>query len=272
VTTRLKPRDQGDLGEVAAMAWLTKVGARVSVPLLHSPDYDLIAELNGELVRVQVKTCTLRRGDRFQVQLATCGGNQSWTGIVKRFDPSRCDFLFVLVGDGRRWLVPSRAVEGRHSIVVGGSKYSEFEVDPEYAPAFAIDGASRIGRRRGSADVGESGRTVNSVPQAEWVRIPPPPSRPTPGDDASASGTDADRERRARTRISPGHQITIPIAPFRAARLRAGDRLRVDADGAGRVVLTRIEELIARQSSLLPVARDPASEPDPSYKPYARED
>ena len=26
----------------------------------------------------------------------------------------------------------------------------------------------------GSAEVGESGRTVNPLPRAEWVRIPPP--------------------------------------------------------------------------------------------------
>jgi hypothetical protein len=35
------------------------------------------------------------------------GRNQSWTGVVKRLDPARFDYLFVLVGDGRRWFIPS---------------------------------------------------------------------------------------------------------------------------------------------------------------------
>lgn len=53
---RLSPRTQGDLGEVAAIAWLAKVGAVVSQPLFHDPDYDLVAEVGGDLLRVQVKT------------------------------------------------------------------------------------------------------------------------------------------------------------------------------------------------------------------------
>jgi len=42
--------------------------------------------------------------------------------------------------------------------------------------------------------------------------------------------------------------VTIPAIPFRKAGLRPGDILRVEADGAGRVILTRIEELIDRYS------------------------
>jgi hypothetical protein len=38
------PRRQGDLGEAAAIEWLTRVGAGVFFPLFHSPDVDLVAE------------------------------------------------------------------------------------------------------------------------------------------------------------------------------------------------------------------------------------
>ncbi len=89
-------RIQGDLGEAAAIAWLTKTGATVSVPLFHSPDYDLVAECGDALMRVQVKTSTSRERDRFAVQLATSGGNRSWNGIVKHFDPGRCDCVYAL--------------------------------------------------------------------------------------------------------------------------------------------------------------------------------
>jgi hypothetical protein len=40
-------RQQDDLGEASAIEWLTRQGATVSVPFGHSPDYDLIAEING---------------------------------------------------------------------------------------------------------------------------------------------------------------------------------------------------------------------------------
>ena len=105
------------------------MGARVSVPVFHSPDYDLIADLDGRLLRVQVKTCTVKVPiNRYEVTLATRGGNQSWNRIVKSFDPSRCDCLFILVADGRTWFIPSNAVGGKTTIAVGGPKYSGYQV------------------------------------------------------------------------------------------------------------------------------------------------
>jgi hypothetical protein len=126
---RLKPRQQGDLGELSAMEWLVSKGAKIFIPIVHSPDIDLVAELAGRLHRIEVKTCTHKRGDRWGVVISTRGGNQSWNGIVKRMDSSRCDYLFVLVGDGRRWFIPSIRVEGTTSICLGGPKYAEFEVE-----------------------------------------------------------------------------------------------------------------------------------------------
>jgi bifunctional DNA-binding transcriptional regulator/antitoxin component of YhaV-PrlF toxin-antitoxin module len=45
--------------------------------------------------------------------------------------------------------------------------------------------------------------------------------------------------------------VTIPIAAFRTAGLEPGDTLRVKAEGAGRLVLTRIDELVDRFSGCL---------------------
>lgn len=53
------------------------------------------------------------------------------------------------------------------------------------------------------------------------------------------------------TRISSKHQVTIPAAAFRRAGLHPGDALRAEAAGAGRVVLTRVEELLDRYSGAL---------------------
>ena len=70
------------------------------------------------------------RSNRWQVTICTRGGNRSWSGLVKYLDPSRYDFLFVLVGDGRRWFIPSAAVGGGRGLTLGGPKYAEFEVEP----------------------------------------------------------------------------------------------------------------------------------------------
>jgi hypothetical protein len=50
--------------------------------------------------------------------------------VVKRIDPSRCDSVFVHVGDGRRWYIPTLALDGGSSVCLGGDKYAEFEIEP----------------------------------------------------------------------------------------------------------------------------------------------
>ena len=123
------PRRQGDAGELSAMNWLTYAGAIVCKPLFESRDYDLVADFGDSLARVQVKTSSCWRNGRWEVTLATRGGNQSWSGLVKRLDVTRCDALFVHVGDGRRWYIPAAALGGGSGILLGGPKYAEYEVE-----------------------------------------------------------------------------------------------------------------------------------------------
>src|ERR1700686_4409344 len=109
---RISPRRQGDLGEFSAMEWLGSKGYGVCFPIGHSPDYDLIADDGEVLLRVQVKTSTQQGKGRWRVAVCTRGGNRSWNGLVKRFSATRCDWLFVLVADGRRWFIPAGVVAG----------------------------------------------------------------------------------------------------------------------------------------------------------------
>jgi PD-(D/E)XK endonuclease len=124
------PRRQGDAGELSAISWLFCAGADVYVPLFTGRDVDLIADFGDRIDRVQVKTSTFWRNSRWNVTLCTRGGNRSWSGLVKRLDPSRCDAVFVHAGDGRRWYIPASALGGGNGILLGGPKYAEYEVEP----------------------------------------------------------------------------------------------------------------------------------------------
>jgi bifunctional DNA-binding transcriptional regulator/antitoxin component of YhaV-PrlF toxin-antitoxin module len=53
------------------------------------------------------------------------------------------------------------------------------------------------------------------------------------------------------TRLSRKHQVTIPVDALRNAGLGPGDTLRVEADGAGKVILTRVDELLDRYSGCI---------------------
>jgi hypothetical protein len=148
-------RTQGDLGEASAIEWLASCGHPVWVPVGCSPDCDLVTRIDGRLVGVQVKTCRRLMNDRFHVMVCTKGGNQSWNGVVKRFSAARCDWLFVLVADGRRWFIPASEVGGGSAIMLGGPKYAAYEVEPgrplRAAPAAAP--LDSIPARRGSRAV-----------------------------------------------------------------------------------------------------------------------
>jgi hypothetical protein len=199
----------------------------------HSPDVDLMAEVEDRLLRVQVKTSTQANrtpgGDvRWDVAIATTGGNRSWSGVAKRFDPARVDYLFALVGDGRRWFIPTNCLEANRQLVLGGTKYSEFEVEagtPSEGIVYLDRNPNRIGHPiLGECQSGQMDSAVNRAATPTQVRILPPPSPVS-----------------AQILLRPKRQATIPRRPCEEAGLVAEDRLRASADGPGRVVLERIE-------------------------------
>jgi PD-(D/E)XK nuclease superfamily protein len=129
--TKRDPRGQGDRGELSAALWFGARGASVFMPLFHNnPDFDLIADWGEGVKRIQVKTSTYFNNGRWGITLCTRGGNRSWSGLVKRLDPTRYDYLFVLVGDGRRWLIPAAGVDGGSGVCLGGPKYARYEIEP----------------------------------------------------------------------------------------------------------------------------------------------
>ena len=226
-------RVQGDIGELSAMEWLGSRGATVWTPSNHSAHVDLMAEWDDRLIRIQVKTSTFRLTtksgkERWQIAIATSGGNRSWTGLTKRFDPAKVDYLFVLVGDGRRWFIPAHLVEAARALALGGSKYSEFEVAPGTPFEGLIYGKAAANRipdaspLPGECQSGQMDSTVNRAAMPTQVRILPPPFTTR------------------QVLLRPKRQVTFPKAPCEEAGIRAGDRLRVQVDGPGRIVFEKI--------------------------------
>ena len=218
---------------MSAMEWLGSKGATVWVPFNHSPHVDLMAEWEDALIKVQVKTSTFRTtkksGDeRWHIAIATNGGNRSWTGLTKKFDPARVDYLFVLVGDGRRWFIPAGLVEAARSLALGGRKYSEFEVEQGTNLEAAVYSHGHLNRilspTAGECQSGQMDLTVNQAAMPTQVRILPPPS-PTVS---------------RQILLRPKRQATFPKAPCEEAGIAAGDRLRVKVDGPGRLLFERI--------------------------------
>ncbi len=224
------------------MTWLLSKGASVYRSVFHSPDVDLIAMLGHQVLRIEVKTSTQGQANgRWAVLISTRGGNQSWSGLVKYFDPRRCDYLFVLVADGRQWFIPTAALNCKSGLILGGPKYSEYEVEPgrPLEAASRIDGPTLGERRSGRAGPG----CKPGASSAEGVRIPPPPSPPRlpPITGLKLSKYERKLGRMCQAIINQKRRVNIPQRPFYEAGFEQGDRVRVRSDGYGRVVLERIE-------------------------------
>ena len=120
---RDNPRHQGDIGVGAAVAHFMANGYRVAVPLGESQPWDLIVEHgdgDGGPERVQVKTTTSKTAyGVYQVHICTNGGNRSWNGLVRGFDPDAVEWLFVLTDDLDRYLVPASAITSSRSLNLG---------------------------------------------------------------------------------------------------------------------------------------------------------
>lgn len=119
---------QGNIGLGKAIEYFTSHQISVALPLNDTQKYDLIADFNGRLQRISVKTsrnCT--QYGTYVIQLRNCGGS-SGKGIVRPFDKTSCDYIFALTGDDKLYLIPSERIEAVNSITVG-KKYTEFQVE-----------------------------------------------------------------------------------------------------------------------------------------------
>jgi hypothetical protein len=120
-------RVQGDAGLGIAIAYFSRSGVRVGIPLTDSQPYDLMIDDGEQLSRVQVRTTTCKRGNFYIVGLKTVGANSTQV-ITKLFDGSAYEWLFVVCGDATAFLIPTTAIDARHSILLG-RKYERFRLE-----------------------------------------------------------------------------------------------------------------------------------------------
>jgi hypothetical protein len=100
------------------------------IPFGHSPDCDLITEIGGRLVRVQVKTVDVA-GER---PLPCCIADQRRQPELDRGREALLSRpLRLALRPRRRWAAlvhPATEVGGATGIVLGGPKYAAYEVEP----------------------------------------------------------------------------------------------------------------------------------------------
>ena len=129
---------QGNIGLGKAIEYFTSLQYPVSIPLNDTQKYDLIVDMNGELKKISVKTSRNKiQYGTYTVNLRNCGG-ASGKGKVRPFDNTSCDYIFILTGNDKLYLIPTNIINSTNAINVG-KKYTEYEVKIKAFSTFVED-------------------------------------------------------------------------------------------------------------------------------------
>ena len=120
----LPPVTQGSLGLSYAIAYLTKRGYNVSVPLVDNQSYDLVCEVENELKKVQVKTTRFKQNSNYCIQLKSVRANRTENNIHK-FDNKASDYLLAVTEIGDIYFIPTSNIEAKNSLSLG-PKYESY--------------------------------------------------------------------------------------------------------------------------------------------------
>lgn len=119
---------QGNIGLGQAIAYYSFLGISISLPLNDTQKYDLIIDKDNQLYRVSVKTTQFKsKSGKYSVQLKNCGGGSNGS-IIRNFDNTSCDIVFVYTKDGDMYEIPSKEIDSKSSITLY-EKYEKYKVE-----------------------------------------------------------------------------------------------------------------------------------------------
>lgn len=115
-------KHKGNCGLTTAISYFTEKGYIVSLPLNDTQEYDFIAEIKGELKKVQVKKTTQKsRYGSTVVDLRNTGGTKGYT--YSKVGDSQIDLLFVVNDEMKMWMIPKEDIKNRSTLTLKASKY-----------------------------------------------------------------------------------------------------------------------------------------------------
>ena len=119
-------KEKGNTSLGIAIAYYASNGYIVSIPLNDTQDYDLIADKNNLIKRVQVKStgCKTKYGN-YQVALKSCGGTNGNT--YKTVIETNIDELFILTEDLGMYILPVEAIHNKSTLNIC-DKYEKYKV------------------------------------------------------------------------------------------------------------------------------------------------
>ena len=110
-------KEKGNIGEAIALAEFVKRGIQVSIPYGDSARYDLIAEFNGRLNRIQVKYCNCLSDNNSVVCPCASSTNHTTNKHYSTYENDIDYFVFYLAPWNEIILVPIEFIGSKKSIL-----------------------------------------------------------------------------------------------------------------------------------------------------------
>lgn len=102
----LTSKQKGNLTELQVITYLYSLGYQCSLPYGENSRYDLIADINGKLVKIQVKTSSLKKDSTDAIEFSCRSTRINSQGTVNtRYTKNEIDF-FATFWENQCYLIP----------------------------------------------------------------------------------------------------------------------------------------------------------------------
>lgn len=113
----MNSKDKGNIGESLALAEFVKRNIIVSIPFGDNARYDLIADFNGKLNKIQVKYCNQKISENNSISCPCSSSLNHTTNKIKTTYENDIDyFVFYLAEWDKILLVPIEAIGDKKGI------------------------------------------------------------------------------------------------------------------------------------------------------------
>ena len=134
----LSTHARGTITELAVQKAFIEQGFNVSVPICADSRYDMIADLNGQLFRVQTKTARpVKNSDAFQISLESTRIH-NYGVINKKYTAKDVD-LFATCYNDNVYVIPQQMVDNMTKCIFRFSSFNNQTQNVRYADYFRLD-------------------------------------------------------------------------------------------------------------------------------------
>ena len=99
-------KQKGNLTELQCLAGFVEQGYNVSIPYGEDSKYDFIADIDGKLIRVQVKTSSLKKGTEGAIAFSCRSTHKNTQGVSNvRYSSEDVDY-FATSWENKIYLIP----------------------------------------------------------------------------------------------------------------------------------------------------------------------